>query len=98
MNKSEVNKFEQVSSGGHQISLVGGGGLVLEGSLYSEAGALYSQVQCFMGNGHMGHPQNRLTDRLRWLAQISLKHPIKPKKIPSVDGVNDGVMSCDCAT
>ena len=91
MNKSEVNKFEQVSSGGHQISLVGGGGLVLEGSLYSE-------VQCFMGNGHMGHPQNRLSDRLRWLAQISLKHPIKPKKIPSVDGENDGVMSCDCAT
>ena len=40
----EVNKFEQVSSDGHQMSLAGGG-------------ALYIEVHCIMGNHHMGpHP------------------------------------------
>ena len=36
---SEVNKFEQVSSVGHQMSTAGG---------------VYSEVQGIMGNGHMG--------------------------------------------
>ena len=65
----EVNKFEQVSSDGHQMSLAGdpctvrsyvwmGPGSVLRvGSLYAGMGRVgdpvYSEVQCSMGNGQM---------------------------------------------
>ena len=65
----EVNKFGEVSNDGHQISVAG------------EQGALYSEVQCIMGNGHMGirpHCTDRLPDthttenitmpHLRWWA------------------------------
>ena len=38
----KVNKFEQVSSLGYQMSLPG------------ETWGLYSKVQYIMGNGHMG--------------------------------------------
>ena len=44
---SQVNKFEQVSSDGHQMSLAGGAWL---------GGGLHSDVKCIMGNGHMGIP------------------------------------------
>ena len=43
---SQVNQFEQVSSLGHQMSLAG------IRPLYR--GGLYSEVQCILGNGHMG--------------------------------------------
>ena len=43
----QMNKFEQVFIDGHQM-LLGGG-------------TLYSEVQCIMGNGHMGTPMDRLT-------------------------------------
>ena len=65
-----MNKFEQVSSDGHQMSLAGdpctvrsyvwmGPGSVLGvGSLYAGMGRVgdpvYSEVQCSMGNGQMG--------------------------------------------
>ena len=49
-----MNKFEQVSSDGHQMSLAGGAWL---------GGGLYSEVKCIMGNGHMGPPRaERLAD------------------------------------
>ena len=41
-----MNKFEQVSSDGHQMSR---GGVGWDRGLHSE-------VQCIMGNGHMGTP------------------------------------------
>ena len=46
-----MNKFEQVFSDGHQMSLA--------------KGSLCSEVQCIMGNGHMGSPfpVDRQTDR-----------------------------------
>ena len=51
--RPKVNKFEQVSSLGHQMLLMGR-------SLYSEIlcpeGLLYREVQCTMGSGHMGSP------------------------------------------
>ena len=52
----KVNKFEQVSSLGYQMSLPG------------ETWGLYSKVQYIMGNGHMGPSSPRryndwLTDR-----------------------------------
>ena len=50
----QVNKSEEVSSLGHQMSLRGG-------ALYG--GGLYSEVECIMGNGHMGPPMNRQTDK-----------------------------------
>ena len=51
----EVNKFEQVSSDGHQMSLAGGG-------------ALYIEVHCTMGNHHMGpHPPVNRQTRLKIL-------------------------------
>ena len=68
MGGLEINKFEQVFSEGHQMSLVGG-------SLYSEVsclegvgprlGVLASDIQCIIGNGHMGllPALNRMTDR-----------------------------------
>ena len=76
-----VNKFEQVSSDGHQMSLVGGmvrgspcpmsgggaglWGLGLGGEEVSMShvwgrgqakGALYTEVECMMHNGHMRTP------------------------------------------
>ena len=73
----QVNKFEQVSSDGHQMSLVGGecpmsdsqklgpGGPMsdVQGGWGQDGGVLYSEVQRIMGNGHMGPPVNRWTDR-----------------------------------
>ena len=44
----QVNQLEQVSSLGHQMSLAG------VRLLYR--GGLYSEVQCILGNGHMGTP------------------------------------------
>ena len=60
---SEVKKFEKVCSDGHQISLAGGSlrSHVWEESLSSYVwvakagtGSLYSEVQCIVGNGHIG--------------------------------------------
>ena len=50
-----VNKFEQVSSNGHQMSLGVRGSHIWGGDLYSE-------VQIIIGNGHMGPPIDKLTD------------------------------------
>ena len=56
----EVNKFEQVFNDGHQMSLVGEGKKTVRshvgGGLGSGQMGLYSEVQCIMGNGHMGPP------------------------------------------
>ena len=66
----QVNKFEQVSSVGHQMSVKWWGqwvpGLMLEGwgwggprfhvRAVGFGGFLYSQVQSIMDNGHMGTP------------------------------------------
>ena len=51
----QVNKFDQVSSGGHQMSLAGGGRARV-GSLMSDLmrGRGSCEVQCVMDNGHMG--------------------------------------------
>ena len=79
----QVNKFEQISSLGHQLSLGGGprtvrshvwgGGRVgmvpvlvgfpcrVWGGL-GPVGALYVEVQCIMGNCHIGTPVGRQTD------------------------------------
>ena len=46
-----MNKFEQVSSLGHQMSLPVGWGTVHEG--------LYSEAQCILGNSHVA----RMTDK-----------------------------------
>ena len=62
----QVNKFEQVSSDGHQVSLARG---VLDLMSRGEEGwglgrgtGLYSEVQCIMGNDHRGSPL--WTDRM----------------------------------
>ena len=52
-----MNKFEQVSSDGHQISLAGGSRFDVQWGM-----VLYSEVQCIMGNGHMGSTANGQTD------------------------------------
>ena len=60
-----MNKFEQVSSDGHQMSLaVGLGPGGPRGAGEAGAGRLNSEVQCIMGNGYMGtpSPMNRHTD------------------------------------
>ena len=66
----QVNKFEQVSSVGHQMSVAGvsqadGQGLGVPGLMSGEGvGRLYSEVQGIMDNGHMGTPLvNRQTPR-----------------------------------
>ena len=66
----EVNKFEQVFSDGHQISLPMVSGLMSGEGPTSDvlwwgggSGGLHSEVQGIMGNGHMGSPLNRMTDR-----------------------------------
>ena len=51
----EVNKFEQVSSDDHQMSLMGGCPRGRVGP--RSGGGLYSEVQYIVDNGHMGpHP------------------------------------------
>ena len=47
----EVNKFEQVSSNGHQMSVARGGRD--PSSKVPCGGGLYSEVQCIMSNCHM---------------------------------------------
>ena len=59
-----MNKFEQVSSDGHQMSLAEGSqvswpGLGVPGFMSGGAepgGSLYNEVQYIMGNGNMGSP------------------------------------------
>ena len=63
-----MNEFQQVSSDGHQMSLVGGpcsvrshvlrwgGGHLSREVPCLEGGGLFIEDQCIMGNGHMGHP------------------------------------------
>ena len=55
-----MNKFEQVSSDGHQMSLTWGGVRAGGGPMSDIQGAgasgLYIEVQCIMGKGHMGTP------------------------------------------
>ena len=55
---SQVNKFKQVSGLDHKMSVAGGrtGGL----NVPCPGRAMYSEVQCIVGNGHMGPP---CTDR-----------------------------------
>ena len=71
---SQMNKFEKVFSDGHQMSLTGGGA---GGPMSGErVGTWYSEVQCIMGNGHIGLPwslcqQTDMTEnitfaQLRW--------------------------------
>ena len=43
----QTNKFEQVSSDHHQMSLAEG---------ESGLGEPYNEIQCIIGNGHMGTP------------------------------------------
>ena len=52
----ELNKFEQVSSDGHQMSLAGGPCPVRSsiGEGGSRDGGLYNEVQYIMANGYMG--------------------------------------------
>ena len=47
-----MNRFEQVSSNDHQISMGGGEGVPCLGVRVG----LYSEVQCTIGNGNMRHP------------------------------------------
>ena len=75
-----MNKLEQVSSLGHQMSLAGGmepgprfGGGV--GSLHGGGlgwGVPVGEGQCNMGNGHMGPPSIRMTD-MSYLPTTSLE-------------------------
>ena len=69
-----MNKFEQVPSVGHQMSLAGGpmshGGIPCLGERIR---ALYSEVECIMGNGDMGTPceqtdttENITFPQIRW--------------------------------
>ena len=54
-----VNKFEQVSSDGHQMSLVvarAGGVPCLMSGAEQRVGAVGSELQCIMVNSHMGTP------------------------------------------
>ena len=69
-----MNKFEQVSSDGHQMSLTAGQGQGLGPMSYVQwdrvrAGGQYSEVQCIMGTGHIRSPsvndgQTQLKDYL----------------------------------
>ena len=54
----QVNKFEQVFSLDHQISLPGG----VPMSYVQRWVGLYSEVQCTMANGHMVARMNRQSD------------------------------------
>ena len=48
-----MNRFEQISLNGHQMSLAGGQG---------QDRGRYNKVQCIMGNGDMDTPIGRMTD------------------------------------
>ena len=67
-----VNKFEQFSSDHHQMSLTGNPCEVpIQRGLgaWGLGGSLVSEVQCTMGNGHMGFPcgqNDRQMDRHNW--------------------------------
>ena len=62
----QVNKFEQVSSNSHQMSLAGDragvGGPMSDAHGAGLGVGLYSEVQCIMGNGHMGTSMKKQTD------------------------------------
>ena len=64
----QVNKFGQVCSDGHQMSLVtskgSGGGVLMSG------GWLYSEDYCIMGSGHMDTSENITFPQLCWRAVI----------------------------
>ena len=51
----QVNKFEQVSSVVHQMSLQGGSNSDVQGPGLGGR-TLYSEAQVIMGNGHIGTP------------------------------------------
>ena len=62
-----MNKFEQVSSDGHQMPLAGTGlgwGIPCLDGVPGPGlrGSLYSEVQCIVCNGDMGSPSGQ-TDR-----------------------------------
>ena len=73
----QINKFEQLSNDGHQMSLAGKAGVVGWGERQGQGwgsrlpclmpgggGGLYSEIQCIMGNGHTGTPfPHEKTDR-----------------------------------
>ena len=48
-----MNKFERLSSNGHQMSLAEAGDGPMSGGAGAGQGDLYSEVQCIMGNGHI---------------------------------------------
>ena len=58
-----MNKFEQVSSVGHQMSVVGAGTRARAGTILRlmsrGLGTLHSEVQGIMGNGHMQSPSGQ---------------------------------------
>ena len=56
-----MNKFEQVSSDTHQMSLARGIPHPMSGG--GGTGTLYSEVQCIMDNNQMRTSLNRITDR-----------------------------------
>ena len=58
-----MNMFEQVSSLGHQMSRAGGQGPV-------QKRALYGEVQCIMGNGHMGPAPPSRTKHNEWKTPV----------------------------
>ena len=79
MVDSQVNKFEQVSSLDRQISIVSiyCWGPCTEGSLWRRR-SLHGDVQCIMGNGHMG-PQPLPCEENDWLMdRPAWKHYLQP--------------------
>ena len=56
----QVNKFEQDSSEDNKMPVAGGG-------------ALYSEVQCIMGNGHMKPAPDEQTDENITFPQLRLQ-------------------------
>ena len=82
-----MNKFEQVSNDGHQMSIARDRTRV-SGNVMSDVWewalgcgvALYNEVQFIMGNGHIGSPcgqtdrtENITFPQLHWQAVIRLK-------------------------
>ena len=69
-----MNRFEQVSSDGHQMSLAEGGSHVWKWGGPGWGGDLYSEVQCIMGNDHIAPrtecwtetTENITSPQLRW--------------------------------
>ena len=56
-----MNKFEQVSSLGYQMSVPGSEGLMSKEN--GAKGVPNCEVQCIMGNGHMDVPSSGQADR-----------------------------------